>query len=109
MTLTTDMYFVLSNTDSGQNTEHCEIQLADFTQEIADNLDQGQQTDVIVMDFCKAFSKVDHHKLVHKLRGVDNILTLGRRTLRWLFRGYVGHDSYRPTHFTLLKWIPFTI
>jgi len=37
------------------------------TQEIADNLDQGQQTDVIVMDFSKAFNKDDHQKLVNKL------------------------------------------
>ena len=36
----------------------CETQLIGFTQEIADSLDQGQQTDVIVMDF-----KV--HKLKH--------------------------------------------
>jgi len=63
LTLTT--YFALSSTDSGQNTA---VRLIGLTQEIADSLDQGQQTDVIVMDFSKAFDKVDHHKLVHKLK-----------------------------------------
>jgi len=46
----------------------CETQLIGFTQEIADSLDQGQQTDVVFMDFSKTFDKVDHHKLVHKLQ-----------------------------------------
>ena len=46
----------------------CENQLIGFTQEIVDSLDQGPQTDVIVMDFSKAFDKVDHHQLVHKLK-----------------------------------------
>ena len=55
----------------------CETQLIGFTQEIADSLDQGQQTDVIVMDFSKAFDKVDHHKLVHKMKhmGVNPYIT----------------------------------
>jgi len=39
----------------------CETQLIGFTQEIEDSFDQGQQTDVIVMDFSKAFDKIDHH------------------------------------------------
>ena len=50
------------------NTALRETKLIGFTQEIADSLDQGQQTDVIVIDFSKAFDKVDHHKLVHKLK-----------------------------------------
>jgi len=45
-------------------------QFIGFTQEIADSLDQGQPTDVIVMVFSKAFDKVDHHKLVHKLKHI---------------------------------------
>jgi len=50
------------------NTTLRETKLIGFTQEIADSLDQGQQTDVIVIDFSEAFDKVDHHKLVHKLK-----------------------------------------
>jgi hypothetical protein len=33
-----------------------------------DNLESGQQNDAIVMDFSKAFDKVDHHKFVSKLK-----------------------------------------
>jgi len=51
----------------------CETQLIGFTQEIAVSLDQGQQTDVIVMDFSKVFDKVDHHKLKHM--GVNPYIT----------------------------------
>ena len=55
----------------------CETQLIGFTQKIADSLDQGQQTDAIVMDFSNAFDKVDHHKLVHKPKhmGVNPYIT----------------------------------
>jgi len=49
-------------------SNYYETQLIGFTQEI-DSLDQGQQTDVIVRVFSKAFYKVDHHKLVHKHGG----------------------------------------
>lgn len=69
---------VLSPKQHGFRSKHsCETQLIGFSQEIADSLDQGQQTDVIVMDFSKAFDKVDHHKLVHKLKrlGIDNKVT----------------------------------
>ena len=41
----------------------CETQLVEFTS----NLENGKQTDVLVMDFAKAFDKVHHSLLVHKL------------------------------------------
>ena len=71
MTLT---YFALRNTDSCQHTG---VRLIGYTQEIADCLDQSQQTNVIVMDLRKAFDKVDHHKLVQKLKhmGVNPYIT----------------------------------
>jgi len=50
------------------STHMCVTQLIGYTQEIADSLDKSHQTDVIVMDFSKAFDKVDHHKFVHKLK-----------------------------------------
>ena len=73
-----DQHNILSPKQHGFRSKHsCETQLLGFTQEISDNLEAGKQTDVIVMDFSKAFDKVDHHKLVHKLRvlGVDNKVT----------------------------------
>ena len=45
----------------------CETQLLDLTTEIMDNLKKGTMTDILVMDFAKAFDKVNHSLLTHKL------------------------------------------
>ena len=45
----------------------CETQLLTFTNEILENLHNGLQTDLIIMDFSKAFDKVPHKRLQHKL------------------------------------------
>ena len=52
----------------GFRSKHsCETQLISFTQEIFDNLENEKQTDLNVMDFSKAFDKVDHNLLMYKL------------------------------------------
>jgi len=60
-----------------RSNHSCETQPIGLTQEIADSLDHGEQTDAIVMDLSKAFDKVDHHKLVYKLKhmGVNPYIT----------------------------------
>ena len=50
----------------------CETQLVQFVHEIISNLDGAvnrghKQTDLIIMDFAKAFDKVPHRRLLHKL------------------------------------------
>ena len=45
----------------------CETQLIQFTQDLYDTSNQGGQTDVIVMDFSKAFDKADNQRLLLKL------------------------------------------
>jgi len=45
----------------------CETQLLTFIQEMHDNLQDGYQTDIILLDFAKAFDKVSHSKLLYKL------------------------------------------
>jgi hypothetical protein len=44
----------------------------------------GKQTDVAVMDFSKAFDKVDHQSLILKLKcmGINN------KTSNWIWHGY---------------------
>ena len=72
---------LLSQYQHGFRSKHsCESQLISFTQEVYDNLENGNQTDIIVMDFSKAFDKVDHNKLIYKLAalGVHPITT------RWI-------------------------
>ena len=59
---------ILSPFQHGFRSKHsCETQLISFTQEIFDNLEDGKQTDLIIMDFSKAFNKVDHNLLIYKL------------------------------------------
>jgi len=45
----------------------CETQLLEFTDDITSNMEAGKQTDVLIMDFSKAFDKVSHSLLLHKL------------------------------------------
>ena len=51
----------------------CETQLLEFTADIVNNMQNGFQTDVCILDFAKAFDKVGHHRLVEKLNwyGID--------------------------------------
>ena len=58
----------------------CETQLVSTTHDIASNLENGAQVDVILLDFSKAFDKVPHQRLLHKLQyyGVQD------NTLRWI-------------------------
>ena len=46
----------------------CETQLIEFIDDLSRNLQNNQQTDVLVMHFAKAFDKVCHSLLVHKLQ-----------------------------------------
>ena len=58
----------------------CETQLIEFVDDISKNLQEGRQTDILIMDFAKAFDKVNHSLLIHILRyyGIDG------KTTRWI-------------------------
>ena len=45
----------------------CETQLIMLVDELANNMQMGKQTDLILLDFSKAFDKVAHEKLILKL------------------------------------------
>ena len=60
---------ILTDNQHGFRRERsCETQLLEFTEELLTNLEGGQQTDVLIMDFAKAFDKVNHSLLSHKLQ-----------------------------------------
>ena len=63
-----------------RSARSCETQLVSFIQELASSTDKNIQTDVIVMDFAKAFDKVPHKRLLYKLQyyGISN------NTLNWI-------------------------
>ena len=60
----------------------CETQLIQFTQDLYDTFNQGGQTDVIVMDFSKAFDKVDHQRLLLKLHRLG--ININTTVIAWI-------------------------
>ena len=46
----------------------CETQLLELTEDLNETMEMGKQTDMIVLDFAKAFDKVNHDFLLHKLQ-----------------------------------------
>ena len=45
----------------------CETQLSEFIDDVTKNKENSTQTDILIMDISKAFYKVSHNLLVHKL------------------------------------------
>ena len=46
---------------------HCETQLITTINDFLQEHDKGQQVDIAILDFSKAFDTVPHDKLLHKL------------------------------------------
>ena len=55
-------------------------QLIDTYSDISKNLDSGSQTDIIFLDFAKAFDSVPHDLIVHKLKTFG----FGSNLLQWI-------------------------
>ena len=78
----------------------CETQLVQFVRDIISNLDGAmnrghKQTDLIIMDFTKAFYKVPHRRLLHKLDYYG-------------IRGRLGVNYFEKViHYLQLHWILF--
>ena len=51
-----------------RESRSCETQLLEFVHDVTNNMQRKLQTDVCVLDFSKAFDKVGHRRLVHKLK-----------------------------------------
>ena len=49
------------------NGHSCECQLISTVHDIMQNIDSKQQTDLVILDFSKAFDTVPHKKLLLKL------------------------------------------
>ena len=63
-----DNYILSSNQHGFRKGRSCLTQLLDHYDNILKNLNSGSETDVIYLDFAKAFDKVDHSLLLKKLK-----------------------------------------
>ena len=96
---------ILYNLQHGfRSKRSTESQLLAFTQDILSNLKSGKQTDVIIMDFAKAFDKVSYWRLAIKLKnyGVTGqvhkwiVDFLHQRSQRVVCKG--NHSKWAPVH-----------
>jgi hypothetical protein len=72
---------ILHNSQHGfRRHRSCETQLITTIHEVATSIAQGNQVDIILLDFSKAFDKVPHSRLLHKL----NYYGVSSSTLRWI-------------------------
>ena len=77
-----------------RSNRSCESQIISLAHQLAQNNDNNIQTDLIIMDFAKAFEKVPHKRLISKLKyyGISDQITiwitsfLANRTQTVLFR-----------------------
>jgi hypothetical protein len=63
-----DNYILSSNQHGFRKGRSCLTQLLNHYDNILKNLNNGSETDVIYLDFAKAFDKVDHKLLLKKVR-----------------------------------------
>ena len=56
------------NTNCFRRGLSCETQLVELSHALLTNMHISHQTDIIILDFAKAFDKVNHNKLIHKLK-----------------------------------------
>ena len=84
-----DQHNILCDNQHGfRKKRSCETQLIVTIQDIAKNLSKGRQVDIILLDFAKAFDKVLHARLLHKLdfygvRGSAHSLETGNSKYSW--------------------------
>ena len=63
-----------------RHNRSCETQLLSFIQELSETDNNNIQTDLIIIDFAKAFDKVPHRRVHYKL----NYYGISRPTLHWI-------------------------
>ena len=66
----------------------CETQLTMLVEDLARSASKGKQTDLILLDFSKAFDKVNHSKLIWKLHQYG----IRSNVLRWV-QAFLGNRS----------------
>ena len=86
----------------------CETQLISTVNDLARNLNSGLQTNLLLLDFKKAFDKVPHYRLCYKLShyGIRGTVLrwiqdfLANRTQQVIINGHSSSRSY------VTSWVP---
>ena len=76
---------ILSDIQHGFRKSHsCETQLLITLEDLTTNLDDGKQSDIILLDFAKAFDNVPHQRLLLKLNHYGVQGTINKWIQAWL-------------------------
>lgn len=76
-----DKHRILSDAQHGfRRHRSCESQLIITLNDLVNRMDENAQVDLILLDFSKAFDKVPHHRLLHKI----NHYGIRGTTHKWL-------------------------
>ena len=100
-----DHHKIITDAQHGfRKSRSCETQLLVTVHDIAESLASGEQVDVILLNFSKAFDKVPHQRLLHKLEfyGVRGT------TLKWIQSFRTDRTQQVALEGTLSATVPVT-
>ena len=100
---------LLHNRQHGfRSKRSCESQLIELTSQLSELLDQGKEVDAIVLDFSKAFDKVNHSKLIQK----TNNIGVNSQVVKWISSFLsnrtqeVAVDGFHSNHCSVTSGVP---
>ena len=77
----TDKHNILYPLQYGfRTTKSCETKFLEFIEDVTKNMANSVQTDILILDFSKAFNKVNHNLLTHNL----NYYGIQGKTNTWI-------------------------
>ena len=68
----------------------CESQIISLKHELSQNNDKNIQTDLIIMDFAKAFDKVPHKRLLYKMK----YFGISEQIINWI-KSFLSNSTFR--------------
>ena len=68
----------------------CESQIISLIHDLSQNNDKNIQTDLIIMDFAKAFDKVPHKRLLYKMK----YLGISEQIINWV-KSFLSNSTFR--------------
>ena len=82
----------------------CVTQLLEFLEDITEAVDNGDEVDIIHLDFCKAFDKVPHKRLLKKIEGYG----IKGQILKWIEAFLSNRKQRVMINGSFSEWRPVT-